>query len=523
MYNILVSDKMSQEGLAPLLGKDNIVLDQRHISEVEDLSKYDALLVRSGTKVTADVFAKMPNLKIVARAGVGVDNIDIEAATQHGVIVINAPDGNTISTAEHTFSMMCSLLRNIPQATASVKAGEWNRSKFQGAELFGKTLGIVGMGRIGSQIAKRANAFEMTILAFDPFLTKERAEAMNVQLCSLDEILEQADIITVHTPLTKETKGLIGKHNIGKTKKGVYLLNCARGGIIDESALVEYLDNGHIGGVALDVYEEEPANNTALLSNEKVICTPHIAASTKEAQLNVAVSVAKEVLDYFNGKPATHSLNLPAMSAETYQKIQPYYDLTKMMGNIISQLVKVPVYEIKVEYSGEIGKLETTITTRALLAGFFQTRVDGGVNEVNAAIIAEQRGITFGEKVRNEDSGYANLVSATVIGEDTNFTIKGTYIKDFGPRIVSVYGFDVDFYPNRNLLYIRHTDRPGMIGRVGQILGESNVNIATMQVGRKEIGGEAIMILTYDGHVTDETIEKLNEIDAIARVRVIEL
>ncbi|WP_088102258.1 phosphoglycerate dehydrogenase [Halalkalibacter urbisdiaboli] len=514
-YRILVSDAMSKEGLQPLLENDKVECIEQYVDDVEDLSTIDALLVRSATKVTEEVLSQMPNLKIVARAGVGVDNIDLEAATKHGVVVVNAPDGNTISTAEHTFAMICSLLRKIPQASASIKAGEWNRKGFQGSELRGKTLGIIGFGRIGTQIAQRAKAFEMPLLVFDPFLTKARAEKIGVTPATLDEVLANSDIITVHTPLTKETKGLLGMKNIAKTKKGVFLVNCARGGIIDEQALKHYLSNGHIAGAALDVFEEEPATDRELIAFPNVIATPHIAASTKEAQLNVASQVSEEVLNFLQGQPAINSINLPTLSKEVYEKVKPFYELAKKMGNILSQVMRTPVQEIEVFYGGTVRELETSITTRSLMAGFLQPRVDAAVNDVNASLIAKERGINYGEKHVDSTYGYSNIIHAVVTGEERTFELKGTFIKEYGARIVNVNGFNVDFVPEGHLIYIQHNDRPGVIGRMGQLLAEHNVNIATMQVGRKKEGGEAIMMLAVDKLVEDTVLEALIEIEDI--------
>ncbi len=523
-FTVLVSDTMSKEGLLPLLESDNIVCLQKSIEEAKDqLDQVDALLIRSATKVTAELLEQMPNVKMIARAGVGVDNVDIQAATKKGVIVVNAPDGNTISTAEHSFAMMAALLRKIPQANVSTKNGEWARNKFQGTELYGKKLGIVGFGRIGSEIAKRAKAFQMSIYVFDPFLTKERADKFGVIVSTLDELLEHSDIITVHTPLTKETKGLLNLESIAKTKKGVFLINCARGGIIDEEALLHYLQNGHVAGAALDVFEEEPATNTRLLELEQVIVTPHIAASTVEAQLNVASQVSQEVLNYFEGKPVLNSINLPTISKEIYKKLQPYYELAKSMGSLLSQCMKTPINEIEVRYGGEVTILETSITTRSLLAGFLQPRVDAPVNDVNAALIAKERGITFGEKHQNDSSGYSNIISATVLGEERTFNIKGTYIKEYGPRIIRIDDFKVDFSPSGHLIYIEHMDKPGMIGLVGQLLGKHEINIASMQVGRKEEGGKALMMLSIDKPLSDPVLTELTSSDFILYVNKIDL
>ncbi|WP_409306036.1 phosphoglycerate dehydrogenase [Peribacillus sp. SCS-155] len=524
MFRILVADAIKPEGLGPLLDAPNIELLQKTVEEAEmDLKDVDAILVRSATKVTEDLMSKMPNLKIVARAGVGVDNIDVQAATRRGVVVVNAPDGNTISTAEHTFAMMASLMRHIPQAYFSIKQGKWQRAAFTGTELRGKTLAIVGMGRIGGEIAKRAKAFEMDVIVFDPFLTADRAKKLNVTLLPLDELLTKADIITVHTPLTSETKGLLNKSNMQTCKKGVYILNCARGGIIDEEDLYELLLEGHIAGAALDVFVEEPAVGNKLLELDTVIATPHLGASTKEAQLNVATQVAQEVLTFLAGNPVSNSINLPAISKELFEQVQPYYQLIKQMGSIVSQCVKEGVHEISVTYAGENLNFDTSLLTKSLISGFFSSKLDVPVNEVNALVIAKERSITVGEKISSETFGYSNCITVTVKGEKRQFDIRGTYVNNYGSRIVSLNGFDIDFHPDGNFLYIQHTDRPGVIGRVGKILGDHDVNIATMQVGRKQAGGEAIMVLSFDKPLTDDMLQKINHLDDITSLYRISL
>ncbi|MDQ0161496.1 phosphoglycerate dehydrogenase [Aeribacillus alveayuensis] len=523
MFHVLVADSISSVGLAPILESEDITVVQKKVDEVEDLTVFDAILVRSATKVTEDLIKQMPNLKIIGRAGVGVDNIDVEAATRHGVVVINAPNGNTVSTAEHTFAMMMALLRHIPQANASVKSGEWKRSQYLGTELYNKQLGIIGLGRIGSEIAKRAKAFGMNVLVFDPFLTKERAKKIGVNSCTLDELLQEADIITVHTPLTKETKGLLGRDNLAKTKQGVYLLNCARGGIIDEEALVEYLENGHVKGVALDVFEVEPPKNNKLLTYDQVIVTPHLGASTKEAQLSVASQVAEEVLKFLNGKPVSSSINLPTLTKEVYEKIQPFYKMAKKIGKLASQCMKEPVSDIEIVYEGSVSELETSFITKSFLSGFLSERIASTVNEVNAGIIAGERGINYSEKIATNRSGYENCISILVDGESSSFRVKATYIPHYGERIIEINGYDIDFYPTGELLYIQHIDKPGVIGRVGNKLGEHQINIATMQVGRKEAGGEAIMMLSLDKPLEQALIDDLLTMDDIVFVRNIHL
>ncbi|MFC5732622.1 phosphoglycerate dehydrogenase [Cytobacillus gottheilii] len=522
MYTVLVSDAINAEGLKPLLDMPNLAIIQKKSDDPSvRLESIDALLVRSATKVTEQLLDQMPKLKIIGRAGVGVDNIDVPAATKKGIVVVNAPDGNTISTAEHTFAMMASLMRRIPQAYVSVKNTEWKRSTFVGTELHGKTLGIVGLGRIGAELAKRAKAFGMTITVFDPFLTKERAAKIGVESASLEQLLQSSDIITVHTPLTPETKGLINSKSLSLTKKGVYFLNCARGGIIDEHALADYIGSGHVAGAALDVFELEPPGEHPLLKFDQVIATPHLGASTKEAQLNVATQVAKEVRLFLEDMPVSNSINLPAISKDLYAKLQPFHQLAKQMGAILSQCVKTGIHELSITYSGSATDLETPYLTKALISGFFKNRIDAYVNEVNALLTAKERGITIGEKISVDAFGYSNCITVTAKGEDSAFTVRGTYIDHYGPRIVFLNGFNIDFLPDGNLLYIQHMDRPGVIGRVGKILGDLSVNIATMQVGRKEAGGEAIMVLSFDNPIEEQTLSALSKLEDIVSINSI--
>ncbi|MBU8879149.1 phosphoglycerate dehydrogenase [Bacillus sp. FJAT-29790] len=519
MFTILVADSISEEGLQPLLEMENADIIQKKTDDPDvPLEEVDALLVRSATKVTEELLSKLPRLRIIARAGVGVDNIDIDAATKKGIVVVNAPDGNTISTAEHTFAMMASLLRNIPQAHQTVKNLEWKRNAFIGTELYGKTLGIIGMGRIGSELAKRSKAFGMTIKVFDPFLTKDRAIKLGVESSSLDDVLEYADIITVHTPLTNETKGLINESTLSKTKKGVFFLNCARGGIIDEQALAKFIGSGHVAGAALDVFESEPPGENPLLKFDNVIVTPHLAASTKEAQLNVATQVAREVRYFLEDKPVSNSINLPTISKDIFEKIRPFHQISKQLGTILSQSMKEGIQELSITYSGSVTELETTYLTKAMLAGFFKNRIAVNVNEVNAMLTAKERGITVGEKISADSFGYANCITVTAKGELQSFTVRGTYIEDYGPRIVYLNGFNIDFLPEGNLLYVQHMDRPGVIGRVGKILGDHSINIATMQVGRKQAGGEAIMVLSTDKSTEDHSLELVKQLDDIVSI-----
>ncbi|WP_280768272.1 phosphoglycerate dehydrogenase [Salipaludibacillus daqingensis] len=524
LFTILVSDQMDKQGLKPVLESSivNVVFESIKDTTVS-LDEVDALLIRSATTVTKELIEKMPSLKIIGRAGVGVDNVDMEAATSHGVVVINAPDGNTISTAEHTFAMLASLVRNIPQANQSMKEGRWDRKSYQGEELYGKTLGIIGFGRIGAELASRARAFRMNVIAYDPFLTKTRAEKNNVVPVELSEVLSNSDFITVHTPLTKDTKGLLNRQTLKQTKPGVYILNCARGGIIDEEALYEAITDGQVKGAAIDVFEEEPAKNHPLTKLEQVITTPHIAASTTEAQKNVAEQVAVEVLDFLEGNPAPHALNLPYLEGNIFEKFSPVTKLTRTLGEMTSQLFREPVKQIEISYAGEISHQETGLFNRSFLAGFFRHRIDEYVNEVNSSWIAKQRDVQVVEKHENESQGYSNFVKATIYGEGNSIEVYGTFSQEIGPRIVQVNGFSFDFQPAKHTLYVQHNDRPGVIGKVGQLLGTHDINIAAMQVGRKQEGGKAIMLMSTDKECDKSVLEAFAKIEEIVSVSSIEL
>lgn len=521
MYRILISDPMSEQGLLPFKEDSRFQLTQMSVEEVINLDQFDGLIVRSGTMVDESLLEKMSQLKIIARAGVGIDNIDLAVATKKGIIVVNAPNGNTISTAEHTFAMIASLVRKIPQANYSLKTGEWNRKAFNGVELYQKSLGILGLGRIGSELAKRAKVFGINVHVFDPYLTTSRAEKLGVEKVSFDELLRSSDIITIHTPLTKDTRYLLNRETLSQTKKGVYIINCARGGIIDEGALYESIVNGQVAGAAIDVFETEPPMNNCLLQLDQVIATPHIAASTKEAQFNVAEQVVKEVKDFFNGKPVGSSLNLPAISEESFKSIESYYKLCYTIGSFLSQCMREPVHTIEVNYLGETVNLESDILTRRLLSGFFRERIGAIVNDVNSGIIANERGISYSQKITKNTKQYANSIEVSIIGEQTEIHLQATCSPEFGERIVKLNHYPIDVQPNGHLLYISHKDRPGVIGRVGNILGNDAINIATMHVGRKELGGDAIMILSIDKPVDKSTDQALLSIDDITSIRKI--
>ncbi|RNB84904.1 phosphoglycerate dehydrogenase [Brevibacillus panacihumi] len=527
MYKVLITDPLSEFGIQQLLDATDVEVVRKTNLSPSDLldiiGDYDALLVRSQTQVTADVFAAGKKLKAVGRAGVGVDNIDINAATQAGVPVINAPDGNTISTAEHSFAMLMAVARNIPQAHKKLADGTWDRKSFQGVELNKKVLGIIGMGRIGSEVAKRAKAFGMTVMGYDPFMTEERAQKMGVTNASVDEICRQADFITVHTPLTKETRHIISSREFAKMKDGVRLINCARGGIIDEKALYEAITTGKVAGVALDVYEEEPPVDNPLIGLPQVVHTPHLGASTVEAQENVAVDVSEEILKVLRGQPFKNAVNLPSIPADVMEKVQPYFTLGEKLGHFLAQVTVGSVSEIEIKYSGELTDVDTAPLTRTVLKGVLSFRLGEGVNYVNAPLLAKVRDITVTERKAAQNRGFTNLLTVSLKTSQETRTVAGTRLNGYGARIVKIDDYAIDVAPEGYLLYIHHNDRPGVIGRVGSILGTNGVNIATMQVGRRDIGGDAIMMLSVDKPLTAELLDTMGDLPEVKSVTQIEL
>ncbi|CAJ1002894.1 MULTISPECIES: phosphoglycerate dehydrogenase [Bacillales] len=527
MYKILITDPLSEHGIQQLLDAPDVeVVRQTNLSPTDLLSvigDYDALLVRSQTQVTAEVLAAGKKLKVVGRAGVGVDNIDINAATEAGVVVINAPDGNTISTAEHSFAMLMAVARNIPQAHKKLTDGTWDRKSFQGVELNNKVLGIIGLGRIGTEVAKRAKAFGMTVLAYDPFLTEERAKKLGVTHATIDDICRQADFITVHTPLTKETRHIISSREFMKMKDGVRIINCARGGIIDEKALYEAILTGKVAGAALDVFEIEPPVDNPLIGLPQVVVTPHLGASTQEAQENVAVDVSAEILKVLRGEPFKNAVNLPSIPAHVMERLQPYFTLGEKLGNFLAQVTVGSIQEIAITYSGELADVDTAPLTRTVLRGVLSFRLGEEVNYVNAPLLAKVRDITVTEKKSAHNRGFTNLLTVTLKTTQQTRTVAGTRLNGYGARIVKIDDFAIDVAPEGYLLYIHHNDRPGVIGRVGSILGNNDVNIATMQVGRRDIGGDAIMMLSVDKPVSAELLDSMGELPEVKSVTQIEL
>lgn len=515
---VLVLDNVSEKAVA-ILRQNGIQADvSSTLPEAELLTKiadYDGVIVRSQTKVNANVITAATNLKVIGRAGVGVDNVDLKAATNKGIIVLNAPDGNTISTAEHTVAMIMALARRIPQAHASLKAGRWERKNFTGVEVRGKQLGIIGMGRIGTEVAKRMMAMGMSILAYDPFLTEERATELGVCLASLDELLKEADFITVHTPLTKETTGILNAETLARTKKGVRIINCARGGIVDEQALADAIEAGQVAGAALDVYISEPPSNQKLIALPQVIVTPHLGASTAEAQINVAIDVAEEITKVLKGELFKNAVNIPTLRPEVMKVLSPYFSLAERLGCFIAQILESRIKKVEVEYSGDITDYDLNPLTTRVIEGLLKSALNSEVNVVNARVLAKQRGIRISERKETTDEDYNNKIRVIAVTDRGNHIVAGTFFRRNDQRVVEIDDYHFEVVPHGHLLIAYHNDEPGMIGQVGNVLGQAGINIAYMQVGRKEAGGVAIMVLTVDNEIPAAVINQVNGIKGI--------
>ena len=495
------------------------------ISSVGIIGEYDALLVRSGTEVTARVIAAGKKLRFIGRAGAGVDNIDMDAATRAGIIVANAPEGNTLAATEHTMAMMLSLARNIPQANASLKKKEWKRSKFTGVELNEKTLGIIGLGRIGREVSKRALALGMHVVGYDPFITKDKAAQIGVDAMSLDEVIRVSDVITVHTPLIKETRHVINARSIATMKDGVRIINCARGGIIDEKDLYDAVKSGKVAGAALDVFEEEPPLESPLLELDHVIVTPHLGASTVEAQQNVAISIAKQCSSVLKGGAAKYIVNAPMVPPEQQDTIESFAYIAEKMGRFLTQLVEGRMERVEMIYSGELGKSgqNTRFITRMALKGLLDPILQVPVNIVNAEFVAKERGIALSETNNDEPQGFKSLVTIRVKTDKTTETMSGTVFMKGRSRIVAIGGYTMDMIPEGFVVVSRHLDKPGVIGRASTILGKGDVNIAGMQVGRINPGEEAIMVLNVDSEVSEEMMDQIRSMPGIFTAKFVRL
>jgi D-3-phosphoglycerate dehydrogenase len=525
-HRILVADPIAEAGIELLRrgGEVDVVKGLSPEQLAEKIAPYDALVVRSESRVTEHVLEAGKRLKVVARAGVGVDNIDVPAATRLGVVVVNSPEGNTMAAAEHTVAMLLALSRRIPDAVASLRSGEWKRSQFVGVEIYNKVLGVIGFGKIGREVARRGIGLGMEVLASDVFVTPELARREGVELVELPELLRRSDYITVHTPLTRDTRGMIADEAFAGMKQGVRILNCARGGIIDEAALLRALESGKVAAAALDVFEQEPVPpDSPLVRHPKVIATPHLGASTEEAQVNVALDVADQILEILDGRPPRSAVNMPAIGADVFARIKPHLDLGVKIGRLHAQLADSPIAAVSVTYSGDVLNLDLQPVTRGVLMGLLQPVLAQSVNFVNAPYIAEQRGIRVTESKTAGEEDYPNYIRVEVEETDGRRTIGGTVISRRDQRIREIDQFQIDLKPEGYMVFAMHHDRPGVIGSIGTLLGNAAINIAGMYVGREAVGKRAIMVLTVDEPVPEALLEEIKTAIQAEFVRLVEL
>jgi D-3-phosphoglycerate dehydrogenase len=525
---VLIADHLSDDGIQLLKAESGLSVDVKTGLSPKELAgiikSYDGLVVRSATKVTAEVIGKADRLKVIGRAGVGLDNVDLGAATRRGIICMNVPGGNTTSAAEHTVSLMLALARKIPQADTHVRAGKWERASFTGTELLGKTLGVLGLGKIGAEVAKRAQSFGMRVIAYDPFLSTERAQQLEVQCVPLKQVLKEADVITLHLPLTAQTKHLIGAKELALMKKSARLINCARGGIIDEQALHKALTGGKLAGAALDVYEQEPPpKDHPLFKLPQVVLTPHLGAATEEAQLNVAIDIAKQVADALLGRGIRNAVNMPSIDGAALQVLQPYITLGEKMGSLAAQLLDTQIAEVRATFVGEVTAHNTAPVTLAILKGLLEPIVGENVNYVNASVIAAERGIKLIEAKATHVEEFANLITLSISADGTRFEIQGTLSARREPRIVKIDRFSVEAAPQGYLLVIKNYDKPGLIGALGTLLGRARINIAGMTNGREKPGGLAVTVLNVDTPIPSAVMARIKKARHVIDAKLIKL
>ena len=522
MPKVLISDKLSPAALE-IFKERGVEADVKTGLSKEELiaiiGDYDGLAIRSATKVTADVLKAAKKLKVVGRAGIGVDNVDIPSATAAGTIVMNTPFGNSITTAEHAIAMMMAVARDIPAANASTQAGKWEKSRFMGVELYGKVLGLIGAGNIGSIVADRAKGLKMRVIAFDPYLSAERAENLGIEKVELNDLLARADFITLHTPLTNDTRNIISADALNKTKKGVRIINCARGGLIDEAALKAAIDAGHVAGAALDVFEEEPAKSNILFGNEKVVATPHLGASTAEAQDTVALQVAEQISDYLLTGAITNALNMPSISAEEAQKVRPWISLAEKLGAFAGQVIESSIETIEILYEGTASELNQRALTQAALMGVLRPTLTE-VNMVNAPIVAKERGIKVSETRRPRQGIYEGYIKLMVtLTDGTTRRVAGTVFSDRRPRLIQAKDINMEAEFAPHMLYVVNEDKPGFIGKLGTILGEAGVNIANFNLGRAAPGADAIALVEVDGPVEESVLAAICKLPPVKMAR----
>ncbi|MCO6419577.1 phosphoglycerate dehydrogenase [Siccirubricoccus sp. KC 17139] len=522
MPRVLISDKLSPAAIEIFQRRGIEVEFKPGLAPAElraIIGEFDGLAVRSATKVTRELLEAAPRLKVVGRAGIGVDNVDVTSATARGVVVMNTPYGNAITTAEHAIAMMFALARQIPEASASTKAGKWEKNRFMGVELFGKTLGLIGCGNIGSIVANRAVGLHMKVVAFDPFLSDSRALELGVEKVELPALLERADFVTLHAPLTEQTRNILSRENLAKLKKGARLINCARGGLVDEAALYDALKSGHLAGAALDVFEVEPATESPLFTLENVVCTPHLGAATAEAQENVALQVADQMADYLLTGAVSNAINMPSVTAEEAPRLKPYMELARLLGGMAGQLTLAQdssLKAIRVEYEGAVAELNRRPLTAAALAGVLGPML-GAVNMVNAPVMAKERGIAVAETVHERRGDYASLLRITVVTDRQERSVAGTLVGDAKPRLVEIKGIPVeaDFAPD--MLYVTNQDKPGFIGRFGMVLANAGINIATFHLGRAAPGGDAICLVALDGPMPEPVLAEVRTLPLVVQ------
>jgi D-3-phosphoglycerate dehydrogenase len=523
MVKVLISDSMSSRAEEIFLNRGIEVQVKTGMHEDEliaSIGDFDGLAVRSATKVTNRVLSAAKNLKVVGRAGIGVDNIDLESATTNGVVVMNTPFGNAITTAEHAIAMIMALARQIPMADSSTQEGKWEKSRFVGVEVTGKTLGIIGCGNIGSIVADRALGLKMKVIAFDPFLTKEHAGDIGVEKVELDKLLIRSDFISLHTPLTDNTRGIIDATALAKTKVGVRIVNCARGGLVVEKDLEAALKSGHVAGAALDVFEIEPAKSNSLFGIENLVCTPHLGASTTEAQVNVAIQVAEQMADYLISGSVVNALNMPSVSAEEAPRLRPYIKLAEQLGSFAGQMTESGIKEVSIEYEGDAAELNIKALNAAVLKGLLSPLLEG-VNMVSAPIMANQRGVDVSDIRHDRRLNYQTLIRLTITTENQTRSVAGTLFADDKPRLVNVKGVPMEAELSEHMLYVNNIDRPGLIGGLGTILGKAGVNIGSFHLGRTEPGGDAIALVEVDGEISSKVLQSVENLPNVVQAKVL--
>ncbi|MBV8939918.1 MAG: phosphoglycerate dehydrogenase [Alphaproteobacteria bacterium] len=523
MPKVLIADKLSPQAI-DIFKTRGVQADVKTGLPPEELLKiigeYDGIAVRSATKVTREVIAAGKNLKVIGRAGIGVDNVDVPAATAAGIVVMNTPFGNSVTTAEHAVSLMMALARQIPQANASTHAGKWEKNAFMGVELAGKTLGLIGCGNIGSIVADRAQGLKMRVMAYDPFLTKEKAASLHVEKVELAELLKRADFISLHTPLTEQTRYILNRETLGQCKKGVRIVNCARGGLINEADLKAAIESGQVAGAALDVFETEPAKENPLFGMPQVVCTPHLGASTAEAQENVAVQVAEQMADYLTSGAVANALNIPSVSAEDAARLRPYLELAEMLGGFTGQLTETGLKKITVEFEGKAATLNTKPLVAAALKGVLSPLVEGA-NMVNAPVIAKERGIEITTATSEGPGDYHTLIRITVITEKRTRAVAGTLFAD-RPRIVQVNEIKLEAGVGPRMLFVNNIDKPGFIGSLGKILGDDGVNIANFHLGRDDTHSDAVALLEVDQEINSELLAKIGKLPGVKQAKALQ-